>query len=174
MQRQMLTTVYTVINETQSKRKSIDCIEKTGLQWFINDFKKYIRTISVKNNELRWQFNGTGPKWRELCDVISYIWVRAGWYEHQKIESELEHFDINELKMDNLDDISFDLEILIPSLIWAAKYVSHKNIRRAYSAMFRQSVEIVHPSQIPYTIQCIQYYYRKGWDEICQLDKQMV
>ena len=174
MKRMTLTIVYTVINETKNKEHAIEIISKCKVKWFIHDFKQYIQDINVKNNTTHWVLNATGPQWRELCDRLYYILFAASWYEYHKIEKVLKHYDLNNLKNGDINTIAINWSLFLPTLKYTVKYVTHKHMRRAYAAMFRQSVEIVHPSIIPPTIACIIHHYRNGYALSCNLDEEMV
>ena len=173
MSRQVLTSVYTLIQELQNKRLVMKCLGKTNLRWFICDARKYLLDVSMKKIDLKWNFNATGPKWRELCDVMYYVWIAAAWIEHYRIEKILGKFDINDIK-NNLNCVDFNWEIFVATLKYSVKYVSHKHLRRAYASMFKQTVEVVPPSQIPNTIKCMMHHYRNGYNIQCRCDTQMV
>ena len=173
-ERQTETTIYTVIQICGNKKLAKECVGKAGLEWLNHDFSKYIKKVSVKRVNHKWSFNATGPRYRELNDRLYYILLATGWIEYHKIENALSNVNIDSLRNGNLSNIAVNWDLFLPTLKLAVKYVTRKHMRRAYAAMLKQSIEIVDPSQVPPTIQCMLDHYRDGWDLIVTEDTEMV
>ena len=121
-----------------------------------------------------WNFNATGPQLREICEMIHYVWFYAGWIEHDKIEDEIKHINIDDIRQGNFNNVTFDWSILLPTLKLSLKYVIHKSMRRAYSCMFKKSIEYNESGEMPHTISQMHKYYRHAWNLICKFDNEMV
>ena len=144
------------------RSESIACIQEMRLPFVTKSYKKYIDNNRGGKIEKDWCFNSNGHGYKLICEFINESWCEAAWIEHDIIEDSLDDYSLEEINTNA--NVNIDISLFIPTLKYAACYVAHKYLRRAWGGIWSSTTSTSQDGELSNEVKEIKHNWRKGFN----------